>query len=135
MAIKRAISYAVATVAAVAPLAITPSASADTPARTATAPAAACHFGANPPYLSGREVSASVWSTRGCPKSGSYTGNLQRKRWYGWQTLRHKKWWGAGGYSLTKGCKKGSTYTYRSYISRWPDGRHVYSAQRRLKCR
>ncbi|MGI5489748.1 hypothetical protein [Microtetraspora malaysiensis] len=99
----------------------------------ASAEAARCSWGANPPYMSGRTVNASVWSSS-CPGAFSYTGVLQRKRWYGWQDLASKSWHGSMGFSLTKGCKAGTTFTYRSYVVDGV-GTHQFSPQRRFKCR
>ncbi|WP_067138926.1 hypothetical protein [Microtetraspora malaysiensis] len=99
----------------------------------ASAEAARCSWGANPPYLSGRTVNASVWSSS-CPGGFHYTGVLQRKRWYGWQDLASKSWYGSIGFSLSKGCKAGTTFTYRSYVVDGV-GTHKFSPQRRFKCR
>ncbi|GAA2635293.1 hypothetical protein GCM10010411_87800 [Actinomadura fulvescens] len=104
-------------------------------ASISTAPAANANRGPNPTYLSGRTVHVTVWSSSGCKRSTQYTGVLQRKRWYGWQTLTTSKCWGSGAASLSKGCKKGSTYTYRAYMATWPAGNHTYGSQRRFKCR
>ncbi|WP_433412381.1 hypothetical protein ACQP1V_25430 [Microtetraspora malaysiensis] len=99
----------------------------------AASAAARCSWGANPPYLSGGTVNASVWSSS-CPGGFRYTGVLQRKRWYGWQDLASKSWYGSMGFSLSKGCKAGTTFTYRSYVVDGV-GTHKFSAQRRFKCR
>ncbi|GAA2625480.1 hypothetical protein SMC26_19510 [Actinomadura fulvescens] len=103
-------------------------------ASTSTTAAARCKWGANPPYISGRTVNATAWSS-GCKRSTKYTGVLQRKRWYGWQQLDTEGWWGSGAASLSRGCKKGSTYTYRVHMVTWPAGTPKDSPKRRLKCR
>ncbi|WP_433213452.1 hypothetical protein [Microtetraspora malaysiensis] len=111
----------------------TNSAGGQTLSLAASAEAARCSWGANPPYLSGRTVNASVWSSS-CPGGFRYTGVLQRKRWYGWQDLASKSWNGSMGFSLSKGCKAGTTFTYRSYVVDGV-GTHKFSAQRRFTCR
>lgn len=91
-------------------------------------------LGAQPPYVSGGTVNATVWSS-GCNGSWTFTGVLQRKRWYGWEQLDRERWRGNGASSLSKGCRRGTTFTYRAYVVTWPAGFNKTSPQRRFTCR
>ncbi len=77
---------------------------------TSDATASACQVRLYRPEVRPRQIAATVWAP-GCKKW--IRVELQRKRWYGWQTLKKIEFYGAGPKTLYKGCTKGSTFTYR----------------------
>ncbi|MGH3646500.1 MAG: hypothetical protein ACRDTM_04900 [Micromonosporaceae bacterium] len=111
-------------------------------AESGDAGTAACsiHVGVGTPYsfYSGRKVHAN-WSF--CfSSSGTWETRLQRKRWYGWQTVNSVKFYAAAynGYSGTVGywCDGQGTYTYRQHatfynsVGTW----NWYSYEARIGC-
>ncbi|WP_214414246.1 hypothetical protein [Sphaerisporangium fuscum] len=77
---------------------------------TFEAAASACQVRLYRPEVRPRQIAATVWAP-GCKQW--IRVELQRKRWNGWETLKKIEFYGAGPKTLYKGCKKGSTFTYR----------------------
>lgn len=68
------------------------------------------------PEMRKGHVAATVWG-RGCARSQRINIKLQRKRAWGWQEIATGTLYGPGPKTLYKGCKRGTTFTYRLWGS------------------
>lgn len=91
------------------------------------------------PEMRKGHVAATGWA-RGCSSNQRIKIMLQRKRWWGWQDISSASWYGAGKKTLYKGCKRGTTFTYRlqGQVSYYAGSKYVvrngWSPKMRAKC-
>jgi hypothetical protein len=115
-------------------------ASADAPAVAAVSPAAGVLTAAAgcreirvyKPEMRKGQVAATAWG-RGCSRTQRIVIELQRKRWYGWQKIAKADFYGPGPKTLYKGCKRGTTFTYR-LVGTLIGGGNGWSPTLRAKC-
>ncbi|MEV4804802.1 hypothetical protein AB0K18_32790 [Nonomuraea sp. NPDC049421] len=117
----------------------TSSAAVTTAAATGSAALACRQVRVYRPEMRKGHVAATGWAI-GCSRNQRVKIMLQRKRWYGWQTISSATWYGAGKKTLYKGCKRGTTFTYRlqGQVAYYSGSKYVvhngYSPKRRAKC-
>ncbi|MER7361210.1 hypothetical protein AB0L44_12985 [Nonomuraea wenchangensis] len=115
-------------------------AAAQTSTTTVTTAAASCsQVRVYRPEMRKGHVAATGWAI-GCSRNQRIKIMLQRKRWWGWQNISSGSWYGAGKKTLYKGCKRGTTFTYRlqGQVSYYAGSKFVvhngYSPKMRAKC-
>jgi len=91
------------------------------------------------PEMRKRHVAATGRSI-GCSRNQRTKIMLQRKRWWGWQTISSTSWYGSGKRTLYKSCKRGTVFTYRLhgqvtyYAGKKYKVHNGYSPKMRAKC-
>ncbi|WP_412540376.1 hypothetical protein R8Z50_31900 [Longispora sp. K20-0274] len=93
----------------------------------------ACVLKAYKPTVGGHTVRAGAESA-GCAIGYGYNAQLQRSRWWGWETITDTSWSGNSYHALSKGCKAGDTYTYKVYAYNRNGGGSVNSPTTRATC-
>ncbi|SET22761.1 hypothetical protein [Nonomuraea wenchangensis] len=108
-------------------------------AATSTAAASCSQVRVYRPEMRKGHVAATGWAI-GCSRNQEIKIMLQRKRWWGWQQISSASWYGAGKKTLYKGCKRGTTFTYRlqGQVRYYAGSKYVvhngYSPKMRAKC-
>ncbi|MFC4008462.1 hypothetical protein ACFOY2_14625 [Nonomuraea purpurea] len=99
---------------------------------TAATTAASCQIRVYKPEMRKGHVAATSWAP-GCRRTARVSIQLQRKRWYGWQKIASTTYNAPGPKTLYKGCKRGTTFTYR-LMGHLMGGGNGYSPTMRAKC-
>jgi hypothetical protein len=90
---------------------------------TPQAVAAACVFDVGLTIKQGTVIRGSGSFSK-CTVFWHITVQLQRERWYGWQTLSSKSLWTSGSVGVSWNCAGSGTYTYRTLVNAYHrDGR------------
>ncbi|MEV6030066.1 hypothetical protein AB0L65_02895 [Nonomuraea sp. NPDC052116] len=127
-----AAGLAVGAPAQAAPTAKSSTAAAAPAAVTAATTATSCQIRVYKPEMRRGHVAATSWAP-GCRGTARVSIQLQRKRWWGWQKIASTTYSAPGPKTLYKGCKRGTTFTYR-LMGHLMGGGNGYSPTMRAKC-